>query len=377
MKILIAIYKFFPYGGLQLDFIRIASELIARGHQVICCTAQWDGDIPKNLQLRLLKLSGWSNHSRAADFERRMKKILDEEKPDRFVAFNRMAGADLYFAGDDCLLSTWSRKHCPFILKYIPRYRTFLRQERAVFGPDAKTRIMYIVERQKQEYQEAYGTPDSRFFYLPPGLNLECKRPDDVAAVRAEVRAQLGVAADEILLLLVASQFQVKGADRVIRALAHLPEHLRGKCCLMLCGDTKTARFRTLAEQCGVASRMIFSGPSRDVPRYLLAADLMVHPARLEAAGAVLVESLAAGLPVICSGRCGFSPFVAEAGGVVLPEPFQQPDLLDALENILANPEKLAAMKAQVIDYSGTADFYRRAQVAADIITGKIDGKNG
>lgn len=368
MKIVMALFKFFPYGGLQLDFIRIALKLAARGHKVVCCAGSWEGDVPEALEYHPVPLRAWTNHGRACEFERKLHAYLETARPDRFVAFNRMGGADLYFAADNCLLPAWRKKHSAPVLRFLPRYRTFLRQEKAVFAPGVRTKILYIVEKQKEEYIAAYGTEPERFFYVPPGMNESCRRPENALAVRAEERAGLAVAPDELLFITVASQFHVKGADRTIRAMAHLPESVRDKCRLLLCGDEKIKPFRELAAACGIERNLIHLGAHQDIPRLLQAADLMVHPARLEAAGSVLIEAIAAGLPVVCSGLCGFSNFVRDSGGIVLPEPYQDADLLDALTRLALNPEQLAQMKEAAIQYGAAADFYRRADAAADII---------
>ena len=121
----------------------------------------------------------------------------------------------------------------------------------------------------------------------------------------------------------------------------------------------------------GVDDRVRLLGARDDVPDLLLAADLLVHPARNEAAGAVLTEALAAGLPVLCSGNCGFADYVEESGGLVLPLPFSQRALNKTLLFALSTPEKLEDMRQNAIGYGQHADFYRRAEVAADLIRGE------
>ena len=115
-------------------------------------------------------------------------------------------------------------------------------------------------------------------------------------------------------------------------------------------------------------NKNIFGGARKDVPELLLAADLMVHPAREEATGTVLVEALAMGLPVACSGACGFASFVRESGNIVLPEPFSPQDLSAALITLLADPSTLRKMRKRTMAYSKTVDFYSRAAAALDIL---------
>lgn len=365
MRIASAIFKYFPYGGLQLDFRRIVQELIARGHTVTCFAGSWEGDLIEGLDLRIIPLKSISNHARAAEFEKKVHAQLQNLPIDRFITFNRMSGADFYFSADNCLLPAWQKKHCSFVLNFIPRYRTFLRQERSIFGPESTTKILYLVESQKREYQACYDTEDTRFLPLPPGMNPDCVRPENALEIRAKKRAELGVKDDEILFILVAAQFMVKGADRVIQAMKDLPENCR----LLLCGDEKAENLFDLANSLKInEKRIIHLGKHQDIPTLLQAADLMVHPARLEAAGSVLIEAVAAGIPVICSGICGFAPYVKESGGIVLSEEFDQEELTDSVKKALAD---LPAMTEQVRSYAKTVDFCRRATVAADYIENK------
>ena len=60
-----------------------------------------------------------------------------------------------------------------------------------------------------------HGTPSHRFHPLPPGLERDRAEADDDAA--SAVRRELGVGADELLLLFVGSGFVKKGLDRAPR----------------------------------------------------------------------------------------------------------------------------------------------------------------
>ena len=46
MQLAFVLYKYFPFGGLQRDFMRIALECQQRGHQIRVYTLIWEGDIP-------------------------------------------------------------------------------------------------------------------------------------------------------------------------------------------------------------------------------------------------------------------------------------------------------------------------------------------
>ena len=58
MKLSFLIYSYFPYGGQQRDFLRIANECIQRGHEVDVYAIRWQGDIPEKLNLIKVPVKG-------------------------------------------------------------------------------------------------------------------------------------------------------------------------------------------------------------------------------------------------------------------------------------------------------------------------------
>ena len=367
MRFAFALFKYFPFGGLQSDMLRIAECAAARGHEVTVFTGAWEGAAPRSgIHVRLLENGGGSNHRRARVFAERFAAALKQETFDLSLTFNRFGGCDWYFAADNCLAVEMPRKHLSLLLKLLPRYRSFLEQEREVFSPQSRTNIFYITPRQKRDFMRCYGTPEERFFYLPPGISPEFRLRPDAERIRKEKRRELGVPEHSLMLLEVGGHFFGKGVDRVIRAVAALPEELRERCCFCIAGAAQARRILTFGRRCGVPEHSLrVLGPRKDVPELLTAADLMVHPARNEAAGNVLLEGIASGLPVICSEACGFSDFVAEAGGVVVPEPWSDKVFQQQLTEMLG---RLGDYRARIISHGGGRDFCRRAGVAVDLL---------
>ena len=54
MHLSFLIYSYFPFGGLQRDFLRVVKECISRGYKVTVYTLSWDGDIPDGINLILV-----------------------------------------------------------------------------------------------------------------------------------------------------------------------------------------------------------------------------------------------------------------------------------------------------------------------------------
>ena len=100
-KVVFSVFKYFPYGGLQLDLMRMAQEFVSRGIKVVVYCMNCDIEqIPEGMEFRKLPAKGWSNHSRARNFEKKLRKELENESFFAHIAFNRLTPADWYFAAD-------------------------------------------------------------------------------------------------------------------------------------------------------------------------------------------------------------------------------------------------------------------------------------
>jgi UDP-glucose:(heptosyl)LPS alpha-1,3-glucosyltransferase len=301
MKMAFVLFEYFPFGGLQRDMLAIAQAAETRGHQVTIFTRDWDGDKPDAISVRLLPVAAGSNHRRDALFARQVSQLWNDF--DLRVGFNKMPGVDWYYAADGCLAERYSP---PW--SWLPRYRSKLAMERAVFAEDQATRILSISPPQKALFQVHYGTTEQRFVDLPPGIRRDRVLPQNYASVRQSHRRRLGLKDSEPMLLFVGSGFRTKGLDRAIQVLANVP-----KAQLFVVGDDRPARFVSLARRLGVTDRLHFMGGQENVPEWLWSADLLLHLAYAENTGTVLLEAAIAGLPVLTTQACGYSPYIERA----------------------------------------------------------------
>src|SRR5690606_26377177 len=175
----------------------------------------------------------------------------------------------------------------------------------AVFAPSSKTQVLLISPAQLEPFQRYYQTPRQRLHLLPPGIRRDRVMPVDYSEQRQHWRAVFGLAPDSFLMLMVGSDFRRKGLARSIRALANLPEGLRQRAQLWVAGLDDPQVFIKLAQSLGVEEQLRILGARDDVAQLLWAADVFLHPAHSEAAGAVLLEAMVAGLPVIATDVCG------------------------------------------------------------------------
>ncbi|HKO52806.1 MAG TPA: glycosyltransferase family 4 protein [Polyangiaceae bacterium] len=156
----------------------------------------------------------------------------------------------------------------------------------------------------------------------------------DASIDGSELRRELGIAGDALVLASVSRLFSWKGQRELIRALAlvraQLPKvHLLivGADSLEAQGGSFSEELKTLAHSLGVADAVTFTGPRADVPRVMAACDVFTMPSFEEPFGLVFLEAMAMKRPVVAIDNGG-TPEVIEHGRTgLLSAPWDVPAL--------------------------------------------------
>jgi glycosyltransferase involved in cell wall biosynthesis len=167
------------------------------------------------------------------------------------------------------------------------------------------------------------------------------------------IRRELGIAADARLVVVVSRLTRLKGIEQFLQAAAALKPRYHGVRFLIV-GETSPpdpaylAQLLALSHSLGVADVVTFTGLRSDVPSVLGAADVAVMPSLNEALSNVLLESMAAGAPVVAT-RVGGTP---EA-------------LIDGETGLLVPPGDVEAMTVAVSRLLDDRELARRLGCAA------------
>lgn len=367
MKLSFLIYTYFPYGGQQRDFLRILKECLSRGHEVTVYTRQWEGEMPDGINLTIVPVKASSRVKLYRKFTEWVGTALKEAEDSLVVGFNKMPLLDVYFAADPCF-SEKAEAQRGFYYRFTPRFKHFKSYEEALFGNTGKTEVMLLSPQQQKDFVKHYPSCESRLHNVPPGIDKDRRVEKRDPEIRAELRREFAVADDELLILQIGSGFRVKGVDRSLRAIAALDKKLQEKCRFILIGQDKPARFEKLARKLNVEGRVTILPGRDDIPRFLAAADLLLHPAYMESAGYVLLEATIAGLPVLTTATCGYAFHIELAeSGEVCSEPFEQEELNVKLSDMLAQI-KTAPWSANGLEYGKNEELYSLPQYAANLI---------
>ncbi len=107
--------------------------------------------------------------------------------------------------------------------------------------------------------------------------------------------------------------FEIKGLDDVLLALAKLKAQNR-KFKLIVAGKGNIKKYTRMAKESRILSDVIFTGPinKEKMIEMYLACDLYVMLSKFDTFGMVVLEAMAAGLPVIISSNVGAKDLVQE-----------------------------------------------------------------
>ena len=363
LDIAFGILRLEPFGGLERHAVRLAEALTRRGHSVTVYTTSGLSNLPSGIHGMAIRPRGITNHTRLAHFARAFARAA-RGRHDTLVGFQKMPGLDVLFCADSC----YAARPLGPLLARLPRAVAMRALEASCFGPSVPTRIILLAENQRAAYQGIYGTPLERTAVLPPTADPRRRRQTRMSETeRKGFRERLDLPADRTLWLWVGLQPRVKGLDRVIAALADQDAVVA--VCGAGPGAPSLARMLRGAASAGYRHRVHVLGRVDDatLAGLLEAADLLIHPARIEVTGTVIVEALESGLPVITTAVCGYAAHVVAAdAGVVLPESFDPAALRAAIT--AATSERRRRWSDNALAYVARSDVSGGIERAADLI---------
>ena len=352
MKFAIFLQDYFPYGGLQRDAVRLAEAAVKAGDEPTLVVSTWKGPQPSTFPIQELKCGGRSNHVKVARFAAACKKSIVSGEFDTSISFSRVPGAPFYFCGDACFLEKFQRTKSA-ISRLLPRYRFFLANEKALFN--SATHTFFLSQQEVDTYGSHYPISKGNYSILPPWLSPPKTFNLSNEQIRQSIFEDLELTPDNQLLLFVGSNYALKRVNTLIQAIAKLPTHIH----LAVCGQDDLNPPRKLAEELRISNRVHLMGAQDNIPQWMTAADLLVHPSQRETAGMVLVEALSYGLPVTCTQLCGYAPHVKDAGGTLLSQQCPPSEIASTVNAMLDN---LPSLREQALTWARNPENFQTAE---------------
>lgn len=365
MKLAFAIFRYFPFGGLQRDMLAIAQEAVKCGHQVTIFCGDWQGEKPVDIEVRIMSAPVLFNTAGIKCFVRAFERGFQRNQFDLLIGFNKMPGLDVYFAGDSCFAQkAYAERH--FLYRLTPRAQLYLDYEQAVFGDESTTQVLSLVAAEQKQFSHYYGIAPERVHPLPPGIlhtQIECENPEDA---QARIRREFNISVDARIILCLGSGFKTKGLDRSIAAFALLRQMTDEPLVLLVVGDDKPDIFRAQAKKLGVSEKVLFVGGRTDIADILHSVDVLLHPAYRELAGNVILEALLTGCPVVATDVCGYAHYIAgQQMGEVISAPYDVQQIAQKLLGVLVADKPVWRERGQ--QFAKTAAVFSRATQAVTV----------
>ncbi|MFH1293977.1 MAG: glycosyltransferase family 4 protein [Pseudomonadota bacterium] len=186
-------------------------------------------------------------------------------------------------------------------------------EARGLKGPKIPM-ILPVSGMVKEEILRLYDIPKSKIQVIHPGISPDLFSRPDQDRWRVEVRRRHGLSPEDLVVLFVGMNFEMKRLDLVLEGVAPLASgNKRGPSLkVLVVGRGNTKKYEALSERLGIRNRCVFAGVTQEVEKYYAASDVFAMPSRFDTFGMAVLEAMAAGLPVIISRQVGARDLVTD-----------------------------------------------------------------
>lgn len=163
-----------------------------------------------------------------------------------------------------------------------------------------------------------------------------------------------------------------KNLDTVLKAMVHLPDRI----VLAVAGATKGSPYPAMVEKLGLTGRVHFLGHVTDMKTLMKSSDCLVFPSRYDPFALVVLEAMAAGLPVVTSATVGAAALVRRCG-VVLNDPNDVHGLVEAVAGIEQDEAVRTRMRALSQEEAQHHSWQAMGNRYVDLYESLVAGRSG
>lgn len=194
-----------------------------------------------------------------------------------------------------------------------------------------------LITINEEDYTRSKTFKANRNIYVH-GIGINTLEIDSHKKNKKEKLKEFNFSNDDLILFSAGQLNRNKNHELVLRSIAKLNNN---NIKYLLCGFGELENYlKNLADELNISNQVIFAGFRKDVKELLHIADIFIFPSLREGLSVALMESLAAGLPVICSKIRGNTDLIQEDKGGYHVSPYDI-DKMSYLINKLADDEEL------------------------------------
>ncbi|MXP67940.1 glycosyltransferase family 4 protein [Pantoea sp. Aalb] len=251
---------------------------------------------------------------RERSFANAAKKYWEKEKFDIVQSHERIAGCDIFRAGDGVhrawleqrsrIKSSWQQRFTSILSPY---HNYVLQAEANLFNDHGLKVVICNSKMVKQDILRYFSIDSKKIYVIYNTVNNKKFQPA-TEYVRYSSRLQLNLPINSTVMIYVGSGFERKGLKAAIEAIANSNRYL-----IIVGQDKKILRYKQLANQLNCLNRLRFVGIQKDVQPFYHAADALLLPTLYDPCPNVVLEAMSCGLSVITSTTCGAAEFIDTA----------------------------------------------------------------
>jgi UDP-glucose:(heptosyl)LPS alpha-1,3-glucosyltransferase len=243
-----------------------------------------------------------------------------------------------------------------------PLHPWLMLRNRLVYRRGRHRKLVVVGSRLLAELEHWHRVSGERVVHIPNGIDVDRFHPSRRDG-RSRILVDLGIDPDSPVILFAGHEFERKGLDLAVQALARMGTRAE----LLVVGDDDPTRFRTLAARLGVDDRVHFAGRREDMPDLYGAADAFLLPSRYESFALVCIEALATGVPVVAPRIGGVEDYVVDSVNGFLVDREAGP-IADALDRLLGDPKMHSEMAAAARSSALAFDWKEIARRYLDLL---------
>ncbi|NMB89069.1 MAG: glycosyltransferase family 4 protein [Chloroflexi bacterium] len=195
------------------------------------------------------------------------------------------------------------------------------------------TRLVVVSPLLREQSVQA-GVQPGRIAVIPNGVAVPRINPQAVQAVRHELGD------GDPLVLTVGRLVEQKSQTFFLQAAVHILERFPGAVFALAGDGPLRAGLEAEAQRLGIPGRVRFLGTRQDTDVLMAAADVLVLSSRSEGLPMVLLESMAAGTPVVATRVGGVGALVKDGENGLLVPAEDVPALAAAVCRLLEQPQE-------------------------------------
>lgn len=163
----------------------------------------------------------------------------------------------------------------------------------------------------KEKFLEEYQIDPAKISVIHPGVDTEMFKPLK-PEIRQAVRQKFGFDESDTVIAFAGMNFEVKGLDKLMTALARL-KNFSTRLKLLVIGKGNNKKYKALAQKFGIENHVVFAGvQTQGIENLYGAADIFSMLSDFDTFGMVVLEAMSCGLPVVISQNVGAKDIVSE-----------------------------------------------------------------